>query len=275
MGLGLDVQSTNPCSLLKGLNVTMGESESCSELRKLQHGKWALKSVAEGIKYFKAGQESEAFGCLNKALHIDPINVEGLVARGALYANKGSYEKAISDFETALKERPNHANATNYLSETLVACAKQLEDEKNVEGAIQHYQKCLSIAPNHKEARSSLQLLSKGRQRPNFNIDFLDVENGSTSRNKAEEAEEGEIRKSRRHRSKRSKRNNSSSSSTSSSSRFSSSGSNSSRSRSRSKKSRRRSSKKSSSSSKHQAPLSPFSKKMAQLNPTSASMAPA
>jgi len=62
----------------------MGESESCSELRKLQNGKWALKSVAEGIKYFKAGQESEAFGCLNKALHIDPINVEGLVARGAL-----------------------------------------------------------------------------------------------------------------------------------------------------------------------------------------------
>merc|ERR1712071_541912 len=53
---------------------------------------------------------------------------------------------------------------------------------------------------------------------PNFNIDFLDVENGSTSRNKAEEAEEGEIRKSRRHRSKRSKRNNSSSSSSSSSS---------------------------------------------------------
>ena len=41
------------------------------------------------------------------------------------YANKGSYDKAISDFETALKERPNHANATNYLSETLVAYAKQ------------------------------------------------------------------------------------------------------------------------------------------------------
>jgi len=82
--LGLDIQSSNPCSFLKGLNATIGENESAESLRKIQNGKWALKSVAEGIKYFKAGQESEAFQCLNKALHIDPINVEGLVARGAL-----------------------------------------------------------------------------------------------------------------------------------------------------------------------------------------------
>ena len=41
------------------------------------------------------------------------------------FANKGSYDKAIFDFELALKERPNHANAINYLSETLAAYAKQ------------------------------------------------------------------------------------------------------------------------------------------------------
>jgi len=82
--LGLDIQSSNPCSFLRGLNVMIGENESADSLRKIQNGKWALKSVAEGIKFFKAGQESEAFQCLNKALHIDPINVEGLVARGAL-----------------------------------------------------------------------------------------------------------------------------------------------------------------------------------------------
>ena len=65
-------------------SVSIGENESADGLRKIQNGKWALKSVAAGIKFFKAGQESEAFQCLNKALHIDPINVEGLVARGAL-----------------------------------------------------------------------------------------------------------------------------------------------------------------------------------------------
>ena len=60
------------------------DSDYADELRKSQNSKWATKSVAEGIKYFKSGMENEAFQCLNKALHIDPVNIEGLVARGAL-----------------------------------------------------------------------------------------------------------------------------------------------------------------------------------------------
>jgi Flp pilus assembly protein TadD len=58
--------------------------EYFSELRQVQAGKWAFKSVAEGITHFKAGHHSEAFQCLNRALSIDRRNVEGLVARGAL-----------------------------------------------------------------------------------------------------------------------------------------------------------------------------------------------
>lgn len=93
------------------------------------------------------------------------------------------------------------------------------------------------------------------------------MENGSKATGKsAEDAEKDEGRKSRRHR-KRGKRGSSSSSSksgSSSSSRFSSSGSDSSRGRSRSKKSKK------SKKSKREASLSPFSKKMAQLNPSNA-----
>ncbi|XP_046652917.1 serine/arginine repetitive matrix protein 2-like isoform X1 [Daphnia pulicaria] len=268
--LGLNLSSDVPDSFLKGLNAPIEASDYADELRKSQNSKWATKSVAEGIKYFKAGLETEAFQCLNKALHIDPVNIEGLVARGALYANRGSYDKAITDFEAALKERPNHANATNYLSETLVAYAKQYEDEKNVDTALQLYQKCLGVNPSHPEARASLQRLSKSRQRPNFNIDFMDMENGSSARATGKGTEETEQkdegRKSRRHR-KRGKRGSSSSSKSgsSSSSRFSSTGSDSSRGRSRSKKSRR-----SKKAAKHEPSLSPFSKKMAQLNPSNA-----
>lgn len=50
----------------------------------MQASKWAFRSVADGIDHFKAGRHTEAFQCLNKALTVDPKNVEGLVARGAL-----------------------------------------------------------------------------------------------------------------------------------------------------------------------------------------------
>nr|CAD7197837.1 unnamed protein product [Timema douglasi] len=79
LGLG----STNHSNML-GLRGRFPEQDYASELRQVQASKWAFRSVAEGIEHFKSGRHSEAFQCLNKALNIDPRNVEGLVARGAL-----------------------------------------------------------------------------------------------------------------------------------------------------------------------------------------------
>lgn len=116
-------------------------------------------SVAEGIEHFKEGRHSEAFQCLNNALNIDPRNVEGLVARGALYANSGSFKKAVGDFETALKLNASHANARKYMGETLVALGRSYEDENNIEEAKNAYQACLNIIPTHEEAKNSLEFL--------------------------------------------------------------------------------------------------------------------
>ena len=146
--------------------------------------------------------------------------------------------------------------------------------------AIQYYQKCLALNPNHKDARASLQLLTKKSHRTNFNIDFLGGENGSggglnSSKGKDDFEEEDDRKSRRRHKEGKKKHRKSGTGSSnsdddSSTSRFSSSGSDdSSRGRSRSKKSRL------SKKSKKEASLSPFSKKMAQLNPTSAPSGPA
>lgn len=133
--------------------------EYAEELRQAQASKWAFRSVAEGIEHFKAGRHSEAFQCLNKALSIDPRNVEGLVARGALYANSGTFKKAIEDFETSLKLNPNHANARKYLGETLVALGRSYEDENKINEAQKAYEDCLAIIPFHDEAQNSLDFL--------------------------------------------------------------------------------------------------------------------
>lgn len=135
-----------------------------------------------------------------------------------------------------------------------------MEEEKEVDGAIQQYQKCLAINPNHKEARASLQQLSKGRGRPSFSLDFLEMENGKKdAKEDPEEKDDG--RKSRRRKKKKRGSSSSSRSTSSSSSRFSSADSASSRGRKKSRKSKK---------DKREQSLSPFSKKMAQLNPSNA-----
>uniref|UniRef100_A0A182QV35 Uncharacterized protein n=1 Tax=Anopheles farauti TaxID=69004 RepID=A0A182QV35_9DIPT len=133
--------------------------EYAAELRNSQNSKWAFRSVAEGIEHFKVGRHAEAFQCLNKALSMDPRNVEGLVARGALYANSGSFKKAVEDFETALKLNPAHANARKYMGETLVALGRSYEEENRFEEARKAYQDCLNIIPHHEEAQNSLDCL--------------------------------------------------------------------------------------------------------------------
>ncbi|XP_052563411.1 tetratricopeptide repeat protein 14 homolog isoform X2 [Culex pipiens pallens] len=144
---------------MSGLKGKFGSNEFAGELRNVQASKWAFRSVAEGIEHFKEGRHAEAFQCLNKALSIDPRNVEGLVARGALYANSGSFKKAVDDFEAALKINASHANARKYMGETLVALGRSYEEENRLDEAKKAYQDCLNIIPHHEEAQNSLDFL--------------------------------------------------------------------------------------------------------------------
>uniref|UniRef100_W8BSP3 Tetratricopeptide repeat protein 14 n=3 Tax=Ceratitis capitata TaxID=7213 RepID=W8BSP3_CERCA len=156
---GLNVNETY--TFMSSLKSPFARDEYAKELRRTQASKWAFRSVAEGIEHFKNGNHVEAFQCLNKALTIDPRNVEGLVARGALYANKGSFLKAVDDFDKALKLNAYHVNARKYMGETLVALGRRYEDENKIKEATKAYQDCLNIIPNHEQARLSLEAIQQ------------------------------------------------------------------------------------------------------------------
>ena len=151
--------STKVDSLFGSLRSGFPVGEMASALRKRQNSALAFTHVEKGIYHFKSGNKIEAFSSLTQALKIDPENVEGLVARGALYANNGSLDKAVEDFEEALRYNPTHRNATRYLGETLVAVARRYEDLKHEEEAAQTYIKILNLVPDHREATEGLRNL--------------------------------------------------------------------------------------------------------------------
>ncbi|KAM9582846.1 tetratricopeptide repeat protein 14 isoform 1-T1 [Trichechus inunguis] len=156
----LGIDESNPPSLMRGLqSKNFSEDDYASALRKKQSASWALKCVKIGVDYFKVGRHVDAMNEYNKALEIDKQNVEALVARGALYATKGSLNKAIEDFELALENCPTHRNARKYLCQTLVERGGQLEEEEKFLNAESYYKKALALDETFKDAEDALQKL--------------------------------------------------------------------------------------------------------------------
>ncbi|XP_030647134.1 tetratricopeptide repeat protein 14 [Chanos chanos] len=156
----LGVSDTQSASLMRGLQSKhFMEEDFATAIRKKQSASWALKCVKAGVDHFKSGRHVEAMNEYNKALEIDTNNVEALVARGALYATKGSLVKAIGDFELALEGCPSHRNAKKYLCQTLVERGQQLEEEEKLVTAEGLYRKAIALDSSFQEAEDALQKL--------------------------------------------------------------------------------------------------------------------
>ncbi|XP_073531074.1 LOW QUALITY PROTEIN: tetratricopeptide repeat protein 14 [Phyllobates terribilis] len=234
----LGIDESKPPSLIRGLQrENFCDQDYAPSLRRKQSSSWALKCVKMGVDYFKLGRHVDAMNEYNKALEIDPKNVEALVARGALYATKGSLNKAIDDFEIALENCPTHKNARKYLCQTLVERGGQLEEEDKLLNAESYYNKALTIDKSFMEAEEALNKVRQCIQKSFEKREKHEEEEEKTKERKIETSAE-KLRKllKEEKRKKKHKKSSSSSSSTSSSESSSSSSSHKKRKKKRSRK---------------------------------------
>jgi len=165
--------------------------ELAPALRKRQSAKLAKRSVTKGINYYRKGMMYEALQELNHALDVDPVNVDAFVARGALYANKRTFAKAIGDFEKALSLDQHNKNAKKYLIEVLIERAKTIEqdiqDLEQIKEASRLYERALALDSDCSEAKTALGILEKSekeyrkRQRKSSSTDSVSSSNDSAA----------------------------------------------------------------------------------------------
>ncbi|XP_049587982.1 tetratricopeptide repeat protein 14 isoform X1 [Syngnathus scovelli] len=238
----IGVSDVHPPSMMRGLQSKLFEKDDfAAVIRKQQSASWALKCVKVGVDHFKQGRHVEAMNEYNKALDIDTNNVEALVARGALYANKGVIMKAISDFELALETCPDHRNAKKYLCQTLVERGKQLEEQEKLVTAEGVYRRALSLDDANTEAQEALKKIMQTIQNSiRLREEALAKEVEEKAKSSQSSAEKlRKIMKDEK-RMKRKRKRSSSSSSSSTSGKSSTSSSSSSRRRAKRKKKKKR-----------------------------------
>ena len=121
-----------------------------------------------GLAYASKGQLDEAIELYQTALRLKPDYAEAHNNLGIAYASKGQLEMAIEQFQTAVRLKPDYAEAHNDLG--LAYASKGLLDE-----AIEHYQTAVRLKPDLTEAHFNLGLIylkkgSKDMARTEFEL---------------------------------------------------------------------------------------------------------
>ncbi len=102
-----------------------------------------------GNALLQMGSVDKAITHFQKALEINPNDVEANINLGSALLQKGNVGEAISHFQKALQISPDFAGAHNNLGNALLKMGR-------VDEAIAHYQRALQINPNSVEAHNNL-----------------------------------------------------------------------------------------------------------------------
>lgn len=132
---------------------------TADDIRHLQDAAKMAKSAAAwtalGNAYMDTKQFNEAIEAYQKALALDPKNVDVRVDVGTCYRGAGKPEKALEEYRKALAINPDHINARRNSGVVLLY---DLNDRKQ---AAKEFEKYLQLAPHAADAGEIRQIVQE------------------------------------------------------------------------------------------------------------------
>src|SRR6516162_10540792 len=114
--------------------------------RVIQSGRENQRDLASayynrGLAYGHKGDFDRAIRDFDQAIKINPNYVEALYSRGLTYSNKGLWDRAIQDYDEAIKLNPNYVRAISNRGSAYLA-------KRQYDRAIQDYDQAIKLDPN-------------------------------------------------------------------------------------------------------------------------------
>jgi len=102
----------------------------------------------------KLGKYEDAFENYDRALTLDPENLNIWDAKGVTYSHLKEYERALECFDKLLAIRPDDLSALNNKGTVLY-------DLERYEEALEYFNRAFEINPNFQEAKKNRQITAR------------------------------------------------------------------------------------------------------------------
>ena len=104
----------------------------------------SVEYTQRGDGYFKDGKPKKALAAYNRAIELNPENLEAYASRGTVHFFEGNFALAEKDFKYVLSKNPYHADAYTALGSALAA-------QGDYGSALQMFDRALLLKPNRPE----------------------------------------------------------------------------------------------------------------------------
>jgi tetratricopeptide (TPR) repeat protein len=126
-------------------DVAINHCTQTIESRQLSGKALAFVFYKRGNAYYGKGDHDRAILDYNQAIRLNPRDANSFSNRGAAYARKADYDRAIQDYDEAIRLNPNHADA---FSNRGAAYARKADYDR----AIEDYDEAIRLNPKHANA---------------------------------------------------------------------------------------------------------------------------
>ena len=104
----------------------------------------SVEYVQRGDGYLKDGKIKKALAAYNRAIALNPENLEAYSSRGTAHFFEGNFALAEKDFKYILTKNPYHADAYTALGSALAS-------QGDYDGALQMLERAIALKPNRPE----------------------------------------------------------------------------------------------------------------------------